>query len=350
MKYSQLAFAREYRGLTQTELAQKVEGLSQSNLSKFEKGLGTLSEALIEKIMTVLDFPMSFLDVEINNKVENEEYRKRSLSAKTRFTIKRTIELIAYTFDCMVDMVNIPDFNFTQIDLSEGYTPEDAAKHIRRQHRLGDKPIDNICHLLESNGVAVYEWKCNIESFDGVSLITDNGNRLVVINADMPNDRKRFTLAHELGHIVMHQCVDFLIHPERDKEKEANKFASELLMPTDSLKSTLCGLKVRELALLKQYWKVSMASLIYKAKEIGSIDYPRYTLLNTEISRNGWKKKEPVEVFIDSPSIIKQTYGLIKSELNYDLDDMQKMMSVPKSIVAMLYEKKKLPTLSLKVV
>ena len=60
INYKQLIFAREYRKYTQTDLASHITGLSQSNLSKFEKGLGTLSDDIVQKIISFLDFPEKF--------------------------------------------------------------------------------------------------------------------------------------------------------------------------------------------------------------------------------------------------------------------------------------------------
>ena len=76
VNYKQLIFAREYRKLSQTELAAHIPGLSQPNLSKFEKGLGILSDEVLNRIIKFLNFPESFFEIQISNNVENAHYRR----------------------------------------------------------------------------------------------------------------------------------------------------------------------------------------------------------------------------------------------------------------------------------
>ena len=83
VNHNQLTLAREYRGLTQTELSKAVQGLSQSNLSKFEKGLGGLSDEILEKIFNVLDFPKEFFERKISVDLETSNYRKKNTIPKS---------------------------------------------------------------------------------------------------------------------------------------------------------------------------------------------------------------------------------------------------------------------------
>ena len=84
---SQFVFAREYRGIGQTDLSKKVKGLSQSNLSKFEKGFDVLSENVIYELINILDFPVNFFTKTINNDIEIAHYRKKSGITKENNTI-----------------------------------------------------------------------------------------------------------------------------------------------------------------------------------------------------------------------------------------------------------------------
>lgn len=83
VNHNQLILAREYRGLTQTELSKAVQGLSQSNLSKFEKGLGGLSDEILEKIFNVLEFPKEFFERKISVDLETSNYRKKNTIPKS---------------------------------------------------------------------------------------------------------------------------------------------------------------------------------------------------------------------------------------------------------------------------
>ena len=91
--------------------------------------------------------------------------------------------------------------------------------------------------LLENNGIIVISMVFGTDKMDGLSSITNKGRRVVFLNSRMPSDRIRFSLAHELGHIIMH--LDDIIPDNRDEEDEANTFASEFLMPSNDIKPLL---------------------------------------------------------------------------------------------------------------
>lgn len=334
MRNSQLTFARQYRGMNQSNLAKQIPGLSQSNLSKYEKGIGTLSDDVLFRIMDTLNFPIGFLDLKIKNNVEYRHYRKKaSIGSMDRDKIDRFISVVAYCFDWMSDFIELPSFQFKYIDLERGATPEEVALIVRRQFKLGVAPIENICNFLERNGIFVYFWDCEYEDFDGVSLITDKGNHLIIVNRNQPNDRIRFSLAHELGHSLMHLCCDIVVLEVRDTEKEAHKFAAEFLMPSQGIKGSLLNVKFSQLPILKSYWLTSMASIMYRAKALQQINDVKYIQLRNELSRRSWLKKEPYDVFIDEPSVISKSYDLITTALGYSINDIAKSLLLPIDII-----------------
>lgn len=166
----------------------------------------------------------------------------------------------------MSDSVEFPPFTLKTIDLSEGFTPVFAAHFIRRSMGILQGPVVQICSKLESYGIIIVQlYDCD-EGFDGVSFLTDLGYPVIVINGNYSNDHKRLTIAHELGHIVMHISSDIAVPDCRDKEKEAFSFAAEFLMPTEEIKNSLTDLRLSYLLPLKQYWLTSMASIAHRAK------------------------------------------------------------------------------------
>lgn len=342
MKSKQLVFAREYRGLTQKALAAAINGLSQSNLSKYEKGIESLSDENVERIMQYLKFPMNFLNLCINNDVENKHYRKRaSINAASKKQIDRTISLIAYIFDWMSDFVELPDYKLGDYDLEQGIAPREVARQIRRQCKLGVEPIRNICTILEANGVFVYFWDCPYEEFDGVSLITDNGFRLIVVNKNHSNDRLRWTLAHELGHCLMHENIALFVSENRDKEKEANEFAAELLLPESETKKAFVGLTIKRLYDFKTYWLTSMGAIVQRANQLGAITNEKYKLIRIEFSRNRWNKTEPISVYLDAPTVFSKMYTLIVDSLHYSSDTMAESMGIPIDIINEIFSRPK---------
>ncbi|EAQ47915.1 helix-turn-helix domain-containing protein [Leeuwenhoekiella blandensis] len=342
MNHTQLIFAREYRGYSQTELAKNIDGLSQSNLSKFEKGINVLSDDILMKIIKFLDFPLGFFEQKISIVCENAEYRKRAtITKKQRSYLDYTNKLIGFIVDQMSISVEWPEFKLIPIDLEEGYTPEYAASYTRKTLNIkeGD-PVNNIFQMLESKGVIVAEIDA-FEKFDGVSFLTDEGYPVIAINKNFDNDRKRFSLAHELGHIIMHLAGGFPIPLNRDKEMEANTFASEFLMPAQFVKNALRNLKLSYLADLKRYWLTSMSSIIRRAKDLGCINYDRYRYLNIELSRSGQKKKESIKVPIDKPTLLQNGFNLHFNELGYSLDELCEAFKLPLDILKRIYTENK---------
>jgi len=121
------------------------------------------------------------------------------------------------------------------------------------------------------------ELDFDIRKFSGASLFIDNNFHILFINK-MPPDRQGFTLAHELGHLVMHNAP----RPDDPLEKEADRFASEFLMPSRDIKPYLSNLSMEKLANLKLHWRTSMQSILEKAYTLGTI--------NERQRRNFWMK------------------------------------------------------------
>lgn len=334
VKHTQLTFAREYRGISQTELAKSVKGLSQSNLSKYEKGLGGLSDEVLQNIFKVLNFPTSFFEKKIGTTLETSNYRKKSSISKSVIQdFETSCIMLGYIIDELSDSVDFPDFILKNIDIEDGYTPTEIATFTRKNFRIpADEPIHDIFRIIENKGVVIYEMDVN-EKFDGISMFTKKGIPVIVVNKKMSNDRKRFTLAHELGHLIMHCSTDFPIPEHRDKEQEANEFASEFLMPTKAIRSSLEGLMYRDLHSLKKYWLTSKSSIVRRAYDLNAINRERYQFFNIELSRSGERKRELESVSIDKPSVFEEAVRLHFEELDYSSEDIADAFALPDDVI-----------------
>ena len=338
MNHKQLIFAREFRGYSQTELSNHIQGLSQSNLSKFEKGLGVLSEEIQKTIINFLDFPEDFYNRKINSVIENANYRKRATVSKSKILkFENKCKIIGYVVDELSESIEWPDFTLSPLNVEDGFSPEYIAIYTRRLLKLNnDEPVKDIFSILESSGIILYEINED-EKFDGVSFITDKGYPIIIVNKNFSNDRKRFTIAHELGHILMHNENNFPISSFREKEKEANQFASEFLMPENSIKNSLRNLRLNELGNFKNYWLTSMSSIIRRAKDLKCIDDYKYKYFLIEMSRNGFTKKEPIEVYIDKPTCLKNAINIFKTDLAYSFEDFSKYTALPNDIIEVIF-------------
>ncbi|GIJ97781.1 hypothetical protein CAPN001_23500 [Capnocytophaga stomatis] len=334
VNHTQLTFAREYRGLSQTELSKSVKGLSQSNLSKYEKGLGGLSDEVLQNIFKVLNFPASFFEKKMGTTLETANYRKKSSISKALIKeFETSCLMLGYIVDELSDSVDFPDFTLKTIDIEDGYTPTEIAIFTRKNFRIpADEPIHDIFRMIENKGVVIYEINAD-EKFDGISMFSKKGTPIIAVNRKMSNDRKRFTLAHELGHLIMHCSLEIPVPEYRDKEQEANEFASEFLMPTKAIRSSLEGLMYRDLHSLKKYWLTSKSSIVRRAYDLNAINRERYMFFNIELSRSGERKRESESVSIDNPRVFEEVIRLHFEELNYSNKDMAEAFSLPNDVI-----------------
>lgn len=321
---SSIKIARESRGLSQSDLA-KLIGVTQATLSRFEKGVIDVTTDVVKKIGKVLNYPESFFERDIRCVCESSLfYRKRaSMTVKNLSALESKISILSRSIDELMESIDIPELRIPAVEPSAENSPQEIAHKIRLYLGVPASPIDNIVSLLEKNGVIImYLDLENMDKFDGLTMFTAKQAPVIWINRNTPNDRKRFNLAHELGHLVMHLRSEDLDKSEDQKEIEANQFAGEFLMPESQCKEDLFNLKYKELGMKKLYWKVSKAAIIYRAKELKCISEETAKYLFVTLGRNGERKKETVQVPIDEPRIVKKMYELHVSELDYSPEDM----------------------------
>jgi Zn-dependent peptidase ImmA (M78 family)/transcriptional regulator with XRE-family HTH domain len=321
--------ARIARGYSQAELSEKM-GIEQGTLSKLEKGLLRPKLEYMTKLCEALDYPMSFFEEEINILSPLvTHYRKRKALTKTKIDcIEYNLYIRKHFIKKLLASANIP-YNLIQVSPEE-HEPETIARIVRQKWNVPRGPVSSMVSLLERNGIIVLEIDINDEKLDGEMIPDENNLPVIYINKNVSGDRQRFTLAHELGHLVMHQSS--YIPTVDGAESEANAFASEFLMPSDEIRYQLSeNLTFWALADLKRHWKVSMASLVRKAYNLGAIDKSRYTSLNVQLSSAGFKKKEPeMDVVYENPTIIDQLLKLHIQHFNYTVEELSSMLCVNK--------------------
>jgi len=127
-----------------------------------------------------------------------------------------------------------------------------------------------------------------------------------------PGDRVRYSIAHELGHLVLHPTIKGQIS---DAEKEADQFAAEFLMPEIAMRRELAPpITLPSVSRLKARWRVAIQALVRRAFELAIITKRQYTYLFEQIGARGWRTSEPVEVPIEKPRAFKKMaeviYGL----------------------------------------
>jgi Zn-dependent peptidase ImmA (M78 family) len=213
---------------------------------------------------------------------------------------------------------------FHYLDSGEFKNPEQVAKLMRKYWKIPAGPISNLIGEIENAGGIVYLLRFGTDKIDAISQSAPGLPPLFLVNSEIPGDRCRFTLAHELGHIIMHgRC------PAENMEEEADRFAAEFLMPKADIADDLESITLTKAAsVLKPYWKVSIAALIVRAKELGKITASQYKNLFTQLSYHGYRKHEPVEIPPEQPTVLNDIMTVYLSDYGYDLAALSKFLNL----------------------
>lgn len=305
--YKMIVLARESRGLGQQELAEMI-GTNAGNLSRIEKGTQTIMQDMIEKICKALDYPLHFFKQEKEAMDLTSSYYRKKMQLPKKELLKAEAQMNIYGFNIekLLESVELLEPNYPRFDLEKEGTPEQAAQYVRQFWEVSEGRIENLVDLLEDNGILVVNMDFEGASIDGLSIITANNNPIIFINRAIPADRYRLTLAHEFGHLVLH--IGKEVSPERDTEKEAFLFGAELLMPGKEIKEQLYDLDIEKLKTLKPLWKISMGALIKRAQVLGTITDNQYQYLWKQMTKLGYKKREPEELDFprEQPTLLKE--------------------------------------------
>lgn len=345
-KGEMITLARELKGVSQSVLAANVPGLKQSILSQLENGSLEVPLETWNNIANYFELPLSFFTLtKPQTPISSFYYRKRQTMQKKHLAeLEAKLDILRISVDRLLDIVDIPEFNLPFFDIEhvadKRHAAEEVARKMREFLKIPKGPIANLVEILEKNGIIVYFFKDVNDKFDGITLFSDKAQPILFINENIPNDRKRFTIAHELGHLVLH--IRTIQDLDRDEEKEANQFASEFLMPEIEIRSALNYLNLNKIALLKDYWLVSKSAIIRRALELNVIDRNKYTYFNIELSRRGEKKLEKGFVSLERPTIIKHIISALKNELDNSIENICSTLCLSKNLYEELFEDGKL--------
>lgn len=305
--------AREIKGFTQADLAVKV-GVSQATIAHLESDskqlMFDLSESVVEAIAFQTGFPLRFFyqDNAPEFPLGSLLYRNRrsTIKREDKYRFHQLGRLVYEIAEKMGRQVTMPDFRIPKII---GEPPAIAARVTRAKLGLSpDTPIKNLLNQLEKNGIFILMLPYEIAEQDAYSVWADTEPRrpVIMLCGVKPGDRQRFSLAHELGHLVMHHSF-----PEGLKkvEEEANAFASELLMPEEAMRrEILPPVTLTSLAELKPKWGVSIAALIECAYKLNIITDRQAKYLRKQKRDLGWDKEEPSNLYIkpEKPRALKR--------------------------------------------
>jgi Zn-dependent peptidase ImmA (M78 family)/transcriptional regulator with XRE-family HTH domain len=305
--------ARVAAGLSQRELAARAE-LSAMAVSKFERGLTNPTSQTLIRLARALGTRTEFFLRPTTIELQQPEYRKRAsltekqlarIEADILDQVERFLELLSLFPSHSVARFAAPDTVDERITTYEQV--EAAALTVRDAWHLGHNAIPCLADTLEERGLLVLTTGVDDSAkFDGLAA-TVGDLPVVVVGAGWPGDRQRFTMAHELGHLVLRGRLS----DELDAEKACNRFAGAFLVPASSVRQELGTyrnrLEPRELYALKHEYGVSMMAWVFRAADAGVISDTTRTKLFQLFSSRGWRKTEPGKpIASESPKLFEQ--------------------------------------------
>ena len=334
-----LTLARESRGLTQGELA-TFSGVPQAIISRLEGGISLPSDDHVVSFSKAMSYPCGFFFQEDRIFGFNASvffHRKRAdMPAKTLRRIHSRLNLTRIHLGRLLLATNLdPVFELVRLPVEEYGTPERVAQHIRALLHLPSGPVKNLTAALEDAGVIVLSHDYGTARSDAVSEWIPGHTPIVLMNSDeaIRGDRFRWTLAHELGHLVMHKL------PSEKMEEEANRFAAELLLPASEIKQHLRNVRLSNLALLKGIWRVSMGALLERAKQLKTINPTQYRYMRINFSKLHYNTAEPPEldIAIEESTLLSSLVHAHIQELGYSIDDLARLLNLEPEECSNLY-------------
>ena len=337
-----LLLARQYRGRSQSEVASQA-GLDQGHYSRIERGLlnAPPQAETVAAISSALDFPVSFFlqNDELSGlplSIHEPAWRKKaSVGATELKRLHAELNLRIMHIRRFLQAVEVDcELPLPRLDAEDMGGAHRVAAYVRRAWMVPDGPIKNLTTLCERAGILVVhcDFAANV---DGVTMRLRDVPPLIFLNRSAPPDRQRHSLAHELGHLIMHSV------PSDEMEDEADLFAGELLAPFEQVRTDLIGGKItlERLAKHKMYWRVSIASLLVKAGRNGMLNKNQSGYLWRQMSARGWRKREPDETQFapETPKLFPHILELHEKQLGYEASDFSSMLHFSINDVRAIY-------------
>jgi Zn-dependent peptidase ImmA (M78 family)/transcriptional regulator with XRE-family HTH domain len=220
-------------------------------------------------------------------------------------------------------VVHLPDCGGVTPDAPRGAI-EAVAERVRQGWEMPPGPVGNVVRLLEAHGILVSRLPGGSNRMDAFSRWL--GDRPVILLWAHKGDsaRSRFDAAHELGHLAMHG------EPEPANqilERQAHAFAAAFLMPAEQVEGELPRRAPREndwdaLFGLRRRWGVSIASLFYRGRELGTLSEAGFRRAMVRLSARGLRRGEGDEETPEQPCLLEQAIQALLAHRAWRLEDV----------------------------
>lgn len=338
--FRMIRLARELRGLTQTALA-TCAGMPQARVSRIETGQLDATPDDLAALADVLELPPPFF-MEPGAPAAAPLFRKRAIrSVRTITRIQARLNTAVLIAQRLVD-AGI-ELDPPQYFPEPGHFPPDeparAAAELRRDWRLPIGRVDNVTAVIEAAAGIVLRTDFGTSDATAAFITTPQDGRMwfLVNTRETAGDRVRLSLAHELGHAVLHRMLPS--HEEGLTELEAFTFAAALLLPPDHFDHAVPydALTLAHARRLKRTFGVSIQAIIRAAHDRGRISRHRYSSLFKQLSARQWRTNEPDPLPLEQPRVWPAVLRVHREDHRFTDNDLAGIAHVTPTQLADLF-------------
>ncbi len=329
-----VTIARRAKGISQAQLAELV-GVSQAAVSHWEKGSRIPEVNAIERIASALDvLPLTLIDSSVA--ATRPMFRASGIKKKgDEYRIEGRTELARQAASRILSAVDIePSISWPSVDDPLGYDPEEAAATLRRVWRIPAGPIPNLTQFVESAGAVVL---CVDFGYPKVEAAyahpRRDARRWILINTYVTDwARSRLTLAHELGHAMLHHWDAFGVPDERHREAQAYSFALALMVPAADFTRDIVHTKRRweDFLRLRQRWGISAVALARRARDLNLLSEAAYRSLNIRRQSLGHRTLEPGDnQGPERPTMFSEAISMLRDQAHWTEQTFSEVAGLP---------------------
>lgn len=324
-----IVLAREARGWTQQDLAEKIN-MHRGNVSRLENGDTPVQKQTLLAISAATCYPPQFFTQQGEFIPVNLAYRKREkVHLKLLTPIEAKMNIVRRHVQFITRALNKVAPQLPVFEVTGERTPSMIASILRKQWNICNGVPEDLTSILESQGIIITSFDFGTERVDSRSMFTDDKHPIIFVNRNLLGDRLRYSLAYELGQLIMH--THSVIPLERDISREANQFAAAFLMPEKYILNDFKhGITLTLLAELKKKWKVSMISLLYRADDLGLLTPNQKRYLIQQFNEQKIRRREPMELDVpnEQPKLFKHLINHYIKEYEINTTQMAAIFAI----------------------
>jgi Zn-dependent peptidase ImmA (M78 family)/DNA-binding XRE family transcriptional regulator len=287
--------ARLLKGFSLQQVADSV-AVSKQMIGKYENGKSIPSSSILIALAKFYNCKIDYFFSPFSVELGEINFRKRSTFSQKRINsikeeIKINLENYLYVEESL--SINSAFTNPLQAIKIDSYEAiQHAVLKLRKSWNIGTDPLHNLIQLLEDQEIKIVELRGVDLKFDGLATYINQKYPVIVINGDFPVERKRFTILHELGHLLL-SLPDCDVKTEEDY---CNRFAGEFLYPIEEVRKDFGAkrksISVSELIAIQQKHGISIPAIIYRLSDAGIVTTDYQKRFHIRLNMNKKLKEE----------------------------------------------------------